>query len=113
MHVGHDGSGNARELEQNVENFCKKPVEWVVGPDRCASTASAPRSSRTTRSPSRAHTRRGGVSPQLQCMIKGDETRGVVACAYDGCTAALPGQGHGVEPPAALYRVTGGLICCL
>ena len=91
MHVGHDGSGNARELEQNVENFCKKPVEWVVGPDRCASTASAPRSSRTTRSPSRAHTRRGGVSPQLQCMIKGDETRGVVACAYDAaCGLCAP-----------------------
>ena len=27
MHVGQDGSGNARELEQNVENFCKKPLE--------------------------------------------------------------------------------------
>ena len=94
MHVGHDGSGNARELEQNVENFCKKPVEWVVGPDRCASTASAPRSSRTTRSPSRAHTRRGGVSPQLQCMIKGDETRGVVACAYD---TDLLVQSHGLQ----------------
>ena len=94
MHVGQDGSGNARELEQNVENFCKKPVEWVVGPDRCASTASAPRSSRTTRSPSRAHTRRGGVSPQLQCMIKGDETRGVVACAYD---TDLLVQSHGLQ----------------
>jgi hypothetical protein len=37
-------------------------------------------------------------------MMKGDETRGVVACAFDGCTGALPGQGHGVEPPTALYR---------
>ena len=27
MHVGQDGSGNARKLEQNVENFCKKPLE--------------------------------------------------------------------------------------
>ena len=36
MHVGQDGSGSARELEQNVENFLKKPVEWVIGPDRCA-----------------------------------------------------------------------------
>ena len=50
------------------------------------------------------YTARGGVSPQLQCMMKGDETRGVVACAFDGCTGALPGQGHGVEPPAALFR---------
>ena len=50
------------------------------------------------------YTARGGVSPQLQCMIRGDETRGVVACAYDGCTAALPGQGHGLEPVTALYR---------
>ena len=50
------------------------------------------------------YTARGGVSPQLQCMIKGNKTRGVVACAYDGCTAALPGQGHGIEPPAAMYR---------
>ena len=55
---------------------------------------SAPRSSRTTRSPSRAHTRRGGVSPQLQCMIKGDETRGVVACAYD---TDLLVQSHGLQ----------------
>ena len=30
MHVGQDGSGSARELEQNVENFLKKPVEWVI-----------------------------------------------------------------------------------
>ena len=28
----------------------------------------------------------------------------MVACAFDGCTGALPGQGHGVEPPMALYR---------
>ena len=50
------------------------------------------------------YTARGGVSPQLQCMMKGDETRGVVACAFDGCTGALPGQGHGVEPPTASSR---------
>jgi hypothetical protein len=28
----------------------------------------------------------------------------VVAFSFDGCTGALPGQGHGVEPPAALFR---------
>ena len=42
---------------------------------------------------SRAHgaRARGGVSPQLQCMIKGDETRGVVACAYDAaCGLCAP-----------------------
>ena len=50
------------------------------------------------------YTARGRVSPQLQCMIKGDETRGVDACAFDGCTGALPGQGHGDEPPTALFR---------
>ena len=37
----------------------------------------------------------GGVSPQLNCMIAGDKTRRIQACAFDGCTAALPGQGHG------------------
>ena len=50
------------------------------------------------------YTASGAVSPQLQCMIKGDVTRGVVACAFDGCTAALPGEVHGIEPPTALYR---------
>ena len=50
MHVGQDGSGSARELEQNVENFLKKPVEWVIGPDRCA------RALTRTRSPAHAPT---------------------------------------------------------
>ena len=40
------------------------------------------------------YTARGGVSPQLQCMIKGDETRGVVACAYD---TDLLVQSHGLQ----------------
>mmetsp|Transcript_2155 Transcript_2155/g.7686 ORF Transcript_2155/g.7686 Transcript_2155/m.7686 type:complete len:615 (+) Transcript_2155:174-2018(+) len=50
------------------------------------------------------YTKDGDVSPQLACMIAGDATRGVVACAFDGCTAALPGAGHHVEPPAAVFR---------
>lgn len=37
-------------------------------------------------------------------MIAGDKTRRVQACAFDGCTAALPGQGHGKEPRLGLYR---------
>ena len=63
MHVGQDGSGSARELEQNVENFLKKPVEWVIGPDRCARADShslpRPRAHSPNRSRPRSQIRAG------------------------------------------------------
>ena len=77
-----------------------KETTWLHGD----SMAESNELSRRQRHSAGFYTARGGVSPQLQCMIKGDETRGVVACAFDGCTGALPGQGHGVEPVTALYR---------
>ena len=51
MHVGQDGSGSARELEQNVENFIKKPVEWVIGPDRRCARAALTRTRSLAHSP--------------------------------------------------------------
>ena len=31
----------------------------------------------------------GGVSPQLNCMIAGDKTRRIQACAFDGCISGV------------------------
>ena len=96
MHVGQDGSGSARKLEQNVENFLKKPVEWVIGPDRRCARALTRTRSLTPASLTRPRQGRVGA-----CCRAPDGARG------GGARRQPVGEGGG-DTPASLARVDQG-----